>query len=83
MPTNPAVGGADGSQVTDNDVLGNAANGIRVASKDNTLTLNTAHGNAAFPGQTKVFDLRDVNEDCDNNTWQDNVFVTANQDCIH
>jgi len=88
-PTNPAVGGADFSTVTLNRILGNAASGIRVASKNNTLTLNYAHGNAAWPGLTNVFDLRDQNgegtnpdPDCDNNTWSANDYGTRNLACI-
>jgi len=81
-PTNAAVGGADASYVHDNQVHGNAANGIRVASKTNTITGNDATGNAAFPGQSNVFDLNDVNPGCDNNVWVGNVFGTASSACI-
>ena len=81
-PTNPAVGGADATSVHDNTVRGNAASGIRVASKSNTITSNVATGNAAFPGQTTAFDLRDQNAACDNNTWLGNVFGTASSACI-
>lgn len=80
-PSNPSVGGADHSTVDDNTVQGNAANGIRVASKSNAISSNTATGNAAYPGVT-AFDLNDVNPDCDANTWLDNVFGTRSQNCI-
>lgn len=81
-PSNPAIGGADGSNVMDNVVLGNAANGIRVASKENVITFNTAQGNAAWPGLSNVFDLLDANALCDNNVWSGNAFGTANVACI-
>jgi parallel beta-helix repeat protein len=81
-PANPAIGGADNTLVTDNDVLGNAASGIRVASRNNTISSNTAQGNAAWPGLSNVFDLNDLNANCDNNVWLGNVFGTASSACI-
>ncbi len=80
LPTNPAVGGADSTNVHDNQVHGNAANGIRVNSEDNTITNNDARGNAAFPGVT-AFDLRDINPTCDNNVWSGNLYTTATPIC--
>lgn len=82
LPTNAAVGGADSTLVTGNQVHGNAANGIRVNAEDNTITNNDATGNAVFPGATNVFDLSDINPDCDNNAWSANLFNTANRACI-
>ena len=83
-PANPAVGGADSTTVSGNQVHGNAANGISVAAKSNTISANNATGNAVFPGVTNVFDLVDTNTApaCDNNTWTGNTFSTANQVCI-
>jgi parallel beta-helix repeat protein len=79
-PANPAVGGADSTYVQDNQVHGNAANGIRVDSKNNTITSNDARDNAAFPGVT-AFDLQDTNAGCDNNVWSANLFDTATPAC--
>jgi parallel beta-helix repeat protein len=81
-PADPAIGGADNSQIIDNDVRGNAANGIRVGSRDNSINGNTALGNAAWPGLSDVFDLNDQSPSCDNNVWILNVFGTANQACV-
>lgn len=80
LPTNPAVGGADSTNVHDNQVHGNAAHGIRVNSQNNTITENDARGNAAFPGVT-AFDLRDFSATCDNNTWSGNLYNTATPAC--
>ena len=80
--TNPAIGNADNSQVIDNEVRANAANGMRVNSSNNEITGNTALENAAWPGLSGVFDLNDGRADCDNNVWTLNVFGTANRACI-
>jgi large repetitive protein len=82
VPANPNVHGADASNVRDNTVHSNAANGIRVASKSNTITSNDATGNAAFPGVV-AFDLNDQNPDCDANSWTGNVFNTRSRACIN
>ncbi len=42
---------------------------------DNTLHRNKAHRNAEFDGF-------DGNEDCDNNSWLFNRFLTVNQPCV-
>lgn len=81
-PGSTTVGGADNSSVHDNHVTDNAANGIRVASKANTITTNVAQGNAAFPGVTNAFDLNDANTTCDANVWSNDTFTTRNQPCI-
>jgi hypothetical protein len=62
-----------------NTVNGNAANGIRVASKNNILSENLATGNAAYPGISNVFDANDTNPDCDNNAWTSNTFGTVSK----
>lgn len=83
-PSNPAVLGADSSEVQDNTVTNNAADGIRVAAQNNAITSNTATGNAAYPGTT-AWDLDDTNTTppCDSNTWSNNTFGTRNQPCIN
>ncbi len=81
-PTSTTVKGADSSNVHDNTVRGNAANGVRVASRSNTIASNVATANAAYPGVT-AFDLTDANPGCDANSWSANTYGTRNQTCIN
>jgi hypothetical protein len=48
---------------------------ILSGSTGNSVKGNTVQSNNAT-------DLVDDNSACDNNTWRDNVFNTANQTCI-
>lgn len=65
-----------------NRVLGNivTGNGFGILTlnngTDNLIQGNDSTGNS-------VNDLRDVLANCDNNTWNDNTFVTSNQGCIN
>lgn len=72
---------ADSSLVNENEVTGNAANGIRVASATNRILATTALGNGAYPG-VSAYDLVDENPACDANEWGSNTFGSANQACI-
>jgi hypothetical protein len=60
-----------------NRVGGNLGCGIEIQDGAifNTMKKNIGIGNGGT-------DMLDGNADCDDNTWVDNVFVTANQDCI-
>ena len=73
------VGGgtSTGHSIKDNTANGNGLFGIRLlaGATGNSVKGNTAQGN-------NVTDLIDDNSACDNNTWRDNVFNTANQTCI-
>ncbi len=71
--------------VQGNTVSGNAGNGVLIEANRpisvsaqllNQVLSNTASGNG-------VFDLADLNIDCDENTWAGNRFGTRNQPCIH
>jgi hypothetical protein len=59
-----------------NVLVGNSDFGIFVNSGENTLVSNIA----IFHGE---FDLDDNLYACDANSWSNNFFFTANQDCIH
>jgi Right handed beta helix region len=72
---------ADSSLVNENEVTGNAANGIRVASVTNRILATTALGNGAYPG-VSAFDLNDENPSCADNEWNSSVFETASQTCV-
>ena len=74
--------GADGGFVFDNEVTGNAANGIRVGSLAGSYFGNTATGNVRYPGVVNAFDLHDENPGCADNEWDGNTFGTASQTCI-
>ena len=74
--------GADRGFIFENEVTGNAANGIRVGSVDGELFVNTATGNVRYPGVVDAFDLKDENPGCADNEWNSNTFGTANQTCI-
>jgi parallel beta-helix repeat protein len=80
--------------VMNNTVTDNAGNGILAAvtvfhdgttgpgATNNTITRNSVTGNARAGGAS-LFDLKDENTACDNNTWRSNSFGSANQNCIH
>ncbi len=72
---------ADSSLVNENEVTGNAANGIRVASATNRILATTALGNGAYPG-VSAYDLNDENPNCADNEWSSRLFGTASQTCI-
>lgn len=65
--------------IKSNSVFDNAANGIRVDSLNNDILDNKTGGNGV--GIENAFDLHDSNENCDNNTWSNNSFDTANPPC--
>lgn len=73
--------GGTGVLVTENEVSGNAAHGIRVAAVSSRILGNTSTGNTTYPG-TAGFDLTDDNAACDGNEWTSNEFWTASQSCI-
>lgn len=75
------LGGKD-ALVFENEVIGNAANGIRLGSVTSRILVNTAIGNALYPGVSGAFDLNDENPGCADNEWDSNVFGTASQACI-
>ena len=83
-PGSTTVRGADSTNVLNNSVTNNAANGILVLSINNIIDSNTSTGNAAYPGVTG-FDMNDgnTNPPCDSNTWLSNTFGTRNQVCIN
>ena len=66
------------NHLNNNQVMGNGLYGIVVA---NGSTSNHINGNTALGNGT--FDLDDENPSCDNNMWNGNIFVNANQPCIH
>lgn len=75
------VGGgatSGGHVIEENTANGNDVHGIHIlaGSTDNTIEENTALNN------NSVDDLVDDNPNCDDNTWEDNQFGTANQTCI-
>ena len=68
--------------IEDNDVSNNGGFGIALAAgaQNNRVEDNTAFGNLGVGGL--IFDLFDVNDQCDNNLWEDNEFGAANRGCI-
>jgi parallel beta-helix repeat protein len=71
--------------VQGNRITGNGANGVLIdqnlpaalpADLRIRVLSNVATGNA-------IFDLADLNENCDNNTWAGNTYGTRNQPCIN
>ena len=67
--------------VKNNQVRGNARNGIEVDSKSNSILSNTTDGNGGPNAGRYFFDLRDGNRDpitgqpsCDNNIWSANIW---------
>jgi hypothetical protein len=73
--------GADLSLLNDNEVTGNAANGIRVGSLTTRVIFNTVTGNVAYPG-VSAFDLNEETAGCADNEWAENVFGSASQTCV-
>lgn len=74
---------SDASLVSGNEVMANAANGIRVLSQTNRILGNDVLGNGLYPGQlTGVYDLQDENADCGDTEWASNLFEHANLSCI-
>lgn len=74
------------NRIEGNTVIGNAASGISIANKANTVAGNTALGNGyglnALNGPAHdLFDRESNYEDCDNNVWSGNKFLTAFPDC--
>ena len=57
----------------------NRQSGINLIGIDTVIFRNTALDNG---DGVNYFDLADANQDCDNNIWKRNTFVTRNQDCI-
>ena len=74
--------GADDALIFENEVTGNAANGIRLGSVAGRILFNDATGNGLYPGVTGSFDLNDENPGCADNEWDANTFGTASQTCI-
>jgi Right handed beta helix region len=74
--------GADSAIIFENEVTGNAANGIRLGSVAGRVVFNDAAGNVLYPGVTGAFDLNDENPDCADNEWEANTFGSASQTCI-
>lgn len=75
---------ANANSIRNNTVTDNAGAGILIpnGSLDNTITGNTATGNARQAAAGTRFDLQDGNVGCDNNAWSANVYDTANQACV-
>lgn len=70
---------SDFNEIEDNIVLRNVGNGIELneAAENNQVEENIVRLNAGDA------DLVDLNADCDNNDWDDNVFGSSNNtDCI-
>ena len=67
----------DNNTVKGNFVRNNSLDGIHVvlSSINNAITNNQASGNGRWDGA-------DLNPNCDNNLWEENVFVTVNQPCV-
>ena len=68
------------SRVVKNVTEGNGENGIEVSGTSLTVLRNRSFDNDV----TTVggFDLFDANADCDDNSWRQNRFGTANQACV-
>ena len=66
------------NHLDNNQASGNGFQGIGVELGS---TSNHINGNTAL--MNGVFDLQDQNANCDDNKWNGNTFVTANQPCIH
>lgn len=70
------------TMVTNNSVTNNAASGIEVDSRNNTITGNTALNNALAGTPPQAYDLYDFHFDCDANVWHANIFGTAKPVCV-
>jgi hypothetical protein len=69
--------GSTATHIDGSTANGNGDIGIVIAVG---ATGNAVHGNTALGNG--LFDLDDDNPGCDNNNWEGNHFVTANQPCI-
>jgi hypothetical protein len=66
----------DGNLVEGNTTSNNGDNGMAVVGTNTFIETNISRGNGGF-------DMQDTNTNCNSNTWVANIFVTANQSCIH
>ncbi len=85
---NGIVVGASNTTIEGNISQSNAASGIRVNGRNNTIRSNTATNNALFVNTGTInaggaFDLHDTQPQCDANVWQNNTYGTRNQPCIN
>lgn len=76
-----ALSSSSGNEIEENETNGNgtatvSGRGIRLIDS----TANKIEGNTALNNSSD--DLSDDQANCDNNQWEDNTFVTANQPCI-
>ncbi|TMK86270.1 MAG: right-handed parallel beta-helix repeat-containing protein [Actinobacteria bacterium] len=73
--------GSTGTQVRNNDVFANRADGIRVDGQSNMITRNRTGGNGTGG---RGYDLHDGNRrpPCDNNVWRANTFSRGRPDCV-
>jgi parallel beta-helix repeat protein len=69
---------ANNNDFINNTSRKNRVDGFRI---DNGCTFNDLKKNVAKGNG--VFDMRDENAACDNNTWQNNTFNTSNDACIN
>jgi len=67
------------NHLNNNQASRNLYSGIRI---ENDSTSNHVNGNTALLNGVGG-DLFDDNANCDDNKWNGNTFVTANQSCIH
>jgi len=71
--------------VKTNEISNNFGAGIFVASLENVVLRNHVVHNGSFNFQGTVvnqgLDLTDLNDNCDANVWQGNVFVTFDRPC--
>jgi hypothetical protein len=65
----------DHNKLWENTARQNSVDGIHVPGDSNQIFNNVSTGNSAF-------DLTDFNQDCDDNQWYNNTFVTRNQACV-
>ncbi|HVL99663.1 MAG TPA: right-handed parallel beta-helix repeat-containing protein [Egibacteraceae bacterium] len=75
--------GGDRTLIENNQVFGNAANGIRVDAQFSRIINNKTGANVQVvdPRFFLQSDLHDSNEDCDANVWSGNTFDKAYPDC--
>ncbi|MBW3581223.1 MAG: right-handed parallel beta-helix repeat-containing protein [Actinobacteria bacterium] len=75
-PLGPVVR-SSGNTVRGNTVVANTTDGIHVprGSTDNALVANQGSGNVRYDGA-------DLNDQCDDNSWVRNAFVTVSQPCV-
>lgn len=68
-------------RIVGNQVHDNLLDGIHIGGHGNTIINNTATNNAREDGGSHagqgLFDLKDLNEDCDDNTWNNNKWGSA------